>query len=271
MIHNHLEQLAKLFRYFSTFNALHLEPKCHTILQYKKCGSIKESYNFIRQSSEINPQILLKARILKEAPKHNVETWWSKFNLPSNCTPSSLTRLTVVSTSLDTLTHWGRMTHICVGKLTIIGLDNGLAPRRRQAIIWTNAGLLLIRQLGTNFSKILIGIQILSFKKMHLKMSSAKWCPFCLGLNVLKSIRTWPRPDFITIAWNFEAFACIWSFSNHSMATSVYFFFNRDLRINTLVPLVRMVTLYIKDYTYHLHFAAFCLEIRTTLFIAMTS
>ena len=79
------------------------------------------------------------------------------------------------------------MTHICVGKLTIIASDNGLSPGRRQAIIWTNAGLLLIRHLGTNVSEILIGIQISSFKKMHWKMSSAKWCPFCLGLNVLKS------------------------------------------------------------------------------------
>ena len=77
------------------------------------------------------------------------------------------------------------MTHICVGKVTIIGLDNGLSPGRRQAIIWTNAGLLLIRHLGTNFSEILIRIQIFSFKKMHMKMSSAKWRPFCLDLNVL--------------------------------------------------------------------------------------
>ena len=80
------------------------------------------------------------------------------------------------------------MTHKCVGKLTIIGSDNGLSPGRRQANIWTNAGLLVIRHLGTNFSEILIGIQTFSFKKMHLKMSSAKWRPFfCLGLNVLKS------------------------------------------------------------------------------------
>ena len=33
------------------------------------------------------------------------------------------------------LTHWGRVTHICVGNLTIIGSDNGLSPGRRQAII----------------------------------------------------------------------------------------------------------------------------------------
>ena len=88
------------------------------------------------------------------------------------------------------LTHWGRVTHICVDKLTIIGSDNGLSPGRRQAIIWTNAGILLIGLLGTNFSEILIEIWIFSFKKMHLKMLSGKWRPFCLSLNVL----TWCPP-----------------------------------------------------------------------------
>ena len=63
---------------------------------------------------------------------------------------------------------------------------NGLSPGRRQAIIWTNAGILLIGHLGTCFSEILIEIETFSFKKMHLKMSSAKTQPFCLGLNVLK-------------------------------------------------------------------------------------
>ena len=80
------------------------------------------------------------------------------------------------------LIHWGRVTHKCVGKLTIIGSDNGLSPDRRQAIIWTNAGLLLVR---TNFSDFLSEIRAFSFKKMHLKMSSWIWQPSCLGLNVL--------------------------------------------------------------------------------------
>ena len=84
------------------------------------------------------------------------------------------------------LTHWGRVTHICVSKLTIIGSDNGLSPGRRQAIIWTNAGILLIRPLGTNFNEMLIEILTFSFMKMRLKVSSVKWHPFCLGLNVLK-------------------------------------------------------------------------------------
>ena len=91
----------------------------------------------------------------------------------------------VVSSDIMRLTHWGRVTHICVSKLTIIGSDNGLSPDRRQAIVWTNAGILLIGPLGTNFSEILIEILAFSFKNMRMKVSSAKRRPFCLGLNLL--------------------------------------------------------------------------------------
>ena len=83
------------------------------------------------------------------------------------------------------LTHWDRVTHICVDNLTIIGSDNGLAPARRQAIIWTRAGILSIANLGTNFSEILIEIHTFLSRKMHLKILPAKWWTFCLGLNVL--------------------------------------------------------------------------------------
>ena len=83
------------------------------------------------------------------------------------------------------LTHWGRVTHICVSKLTIIASDNGLSPGWRQAIIWTSAGISLIRTIGTNFSEILIELITFLLKKMRLKVSSAKWRPCCLGLNML--------------------------------------------------------------------------------------
>ena len=83
------------------------------------------------------------------------------------------------------LTRRGRATYICVSKLILIGSDNGLSPGRHQAIIWTNAGVLLIGPLGINFSEILIKIKTFSFKKMHLEMSSAKWRLFRLDLNEL--------------------------------------------------------------------------------------
>ena len=93
------------------------------------------------------------------------------------------------------LTHWGRVMYICVSELTIIGLDNGLSPGRRQAIIWTNAGILLIWTLWTNFSEIFIEFHTISFKKMLLKRSSAKWRPFCLRVNVLIILvtHTWDK------------------------------------------------------------------------------
>ena len=81
------------------------------------------------------------------------------------------------------LTHWGWVMHICVGNLTIIGSDYGLSPGRHQAIIWTNTGILLIGTLGTNFSEISIAILTFSSKKNRLKLSSAKWWPFFLGLS----------------------------------------------------------------------------------------
>ena len=111
------------------------------------------------------------------------------------------------------LTHWGRVTHICVGNLIIIGSDNGMSPGRRQAIIWTNAGILLIGPLGTNFNEIVIAIQTFSVKKMHLKILSVKWRAFCLGLNVLTILvirlefsgRTWS----VLIAVDELAMPCI--------------------------------------------------------------
>ena len=126
----------------------------------------------------------------------NVSIWWrhhvlgSMNSSSSDCITAEDKKCThasrfVVGWYWSILTHWGRATHICVSKLTIIGSGNGLSPDRRQAIIWTNTGLLLIGNLGTNFNEILIEILTFSFKKMRLKASSAKRRPFCLGLDVL--------------------------------------------------------------------------------------
>ena len=96
--------------------------------------------------------------------------------------------------SSRSLIHWGRVTHICVSNPTIISSDNGLLPDRHQAIICTSAGILLIGPLEANFSENLIGIQTFSFYKMHLKLSSAKWRPFCLGLNMLRTFQAKIQP-----------------------------------------------------------------------------
>ena len=106
------------------------------------------------------------------------------------------------------LTLRGRVRHICVSKLIAIGSDNGWAPARRQAIVWTNDEIPVIGPLGTNFSGILIETHISSFKKLHLKMSSGKWRPSCLGLNVLISFIT---PEGISFGPKFclGAFICL--------------------------------------------------------------
>ena len=78
------------------------------------------------------------------------------------------------SGKLQTLTHWGRVTHICVSKLSIIGSDNGLSPGQHQTNNWINPGTLLIWPSVINFGETLIEIHISSVKKIHLKMYSAK-------------------------------------------------------------------------------------------------
>ena len=77
------------------------------------------------------------------------------------------------------------VTVMCISKIIIISSENDLSPGWCQAIIWTNAAMLLIGPLGINFSEILSEVEIISFKKMHLKMSSAKWHLFRLSLNDL--------------------------------------------------------------------------------------
>ena len=62
-----------------------------------------------------------------------------------------------------------------------IGSDNVMSPGRREAFIWTSVGILLIWTLGINFNRILSKIHIFPFKKIHWKLSSAKWWPFCPG------------------------------------------------------------------------------------------
>ena len=110
------------------------------------------------------------------------------------------------------------MTDICISKLTIIDSDNGLSPGQHQAIIWTNEGILLIRILGTNFSEILSEICTFSFKKMLLKMSSAKWHQFCLCFNVLRHLTSLTHQLFVNSLWPSGA---IWRYRSGSTLAQV--------------------------------------------------
>ena len=95
------------------------------------------------------------------------------------------------------------MVHICISILTIIGSDNGLSPGPHQAILWTNVRILLTGPLGTNFNEILIGIHTFSSMKIHLKMSSGKWCPFCQCVN-------WTLEDKFNWKFNKNTTIFIW-------------------------------------------------------------
>ena len=108
---------------------------------------------------------------------------------------------------LQWLTHWGRVTHIFVSKQTIIGSDNGLSPGRRQAIIWTKAGILLIQILGTNFNEILSEIHTFSLKKMHWKMAAILSRPQCVKTSIFTYLlRKFPHLS------NNSLFTCVISY-----------------------------------------------------------
>ena len=78
--------------------------------------------------------------------------------------------------------------YVSVNKVNI-GSDNDLASVWHQAVLWTNVGVLLLEPLGTNFSEIWNKVQTYSYKKMSLKMLSAKWWSFCL--KVTSCYQTW--------------------------------------------------------------------------------
>ena len=82
----------------------------------------------------------------------------------------------MVSFAIIVLTHRGHVTHVSVNQ-TIFGSDNGSVPSH-----YLNQ-CLLIGPLITNFSEIVIKIHHFSLKKIHMKMSSAKWRPYCHGLT----------------------------------------------------------------------------------------
>ena len=82
------------------------------------------------------------------------------------------------------LTHWGRVAHICVSKLIIIGSDNGWAPGRSQAIIWTSAVILSIQNSEINLQRNLRGnwnifIQENIFENVVSKMVVVLFRPQC--------------------------------------------------------------------------------------------
>ena len=102
----------------------------------------------------------------------------------------------------------------------IIGSDNGLLLDRHQVIIQTIAGILLIGPLVTNHDEIIIKIQQMFFKKMHLKISSAKFRHFFSRLQCVKNamfqmISILPHLRYITSADSLLTYAVYLHFTYH--------------------------------------------------------
>ena len=135
--------------------------------QFWLCNIAHDGNNFVAKV-----WLLVSKRFekLKQKGRKFVKWWnaifqWRQRDFTLNGNPINTTTWSITS---------GRVTYIFVCNLTIIGSNNVLSPDRRQAIIWTNAGILLIGPFGTSFSEIVIEMLTFSFKKMRLKVLSAK-------------------------------------------------------------------------------------------------
>ena len=80
-------------------------------------------------------------------------------------------------------------THICVSKLNIIASDNGLSSCRCQSIIWTNARILFIEPLETNFIEILNQNSFIFIPANAFEAVAGKCRPSFLSLSVLKAVK----------------------------------------------------------------------------------
>ena len=126
------------------------------------------------------------------------------------------------------LTHWGRVMHKCVNKL-----NNGLLPDRRQAIIWTNAGILLIGPLRTNFSEIFIGIHTIFIQENALqnvvwKMSAILFRHQCVKSNHCNTYKHNALIDlaYRSVGWNYlcgDLWKLISNFSPHFTAKVIIY------------------------------------------------
>ena len=189
-----LQSCTKPSEYSDVFTKYSLKIPLHlaigiTVITLRQRENCHHFANYIFKCIFLIKNVWISHKIsLKFVPKFRINSIPALVQIMTWCQPGAKPLSEPMMASL--LTHIGVYLyiyrHICVGNLTIIGSDNGLSPDRRQAIIWTNAWILLIGPYGTNFSEILIKIHAFLFTKMHLKMSSGKWRPFCLGLNVLK-------------------------------------------------------------------------------------
>ena len=85
------------------------------------------------------------------------------------------------------LTHQGRVTHICVSKLTIVGSHNGLSPCRRQW--WYIVNWNLKNKLKGNYNRNSnIFIQENAFENLVCEMAAILSRPQCVKKMILSDV-----------------------------------------------------------------------------------
>ena len=112
----------------------------------------------------------------------------------------------------------------CVGKLTIIGSDNGSSAGRRQAIIWIGGGILLIALLGTNFGEIFIG-----FLNVFIQDNA-------LGNVVCEMASILSRPQCGNFAFGFHMLDYLWVTKYYQFITHTHTYFVFLFQLMYLIP-----------------------------------
>ena len=109
------------------------------------------------------------------------------------------------------LTHWGRVTHICVSKLTIIGSDNGLSPGRHHHYLnqcWNIVNSNLTNKLQWNLKRnSCIFIHENGFENVVCEMASILSRPPCVTNATIRAYM-WNRilcicfcSQYCTLSW----------------------------------------------------------------------
>ena len=157
------------------------------------CFAILAKVFYLRQQPIFNPLWSFITQVIQSLVPNRIsyisnvlETW----TLTADIFLVKYNNLINIKSSLHVppLTHWGRKMHICIDNLTINASENLLVTWLALSHYLNQCWNTINWTQGTNFSEIVIEIHTFSFKKTHLKMSSSKWSPFCLGLNVLSKM-----------------------------------------------------------------------------------
>ena len=121
----------------------------------------------VMQSFAIFFVVRMSKLLNKQSRCRQIETQWRSYDV----TAMKLWHfISLKNMRVYTKLHWSRETRICVSTLNIVGSDNSLSHGRRQAIIWTNAGILLTVPWGQNWTAALNAFANSTAIKIHISI-----------------------------------------------------------------------------------------------------